>query len=237
MPLSGMAMVSEPPSDDAADLNMSRSEYEDLLGPPRQSIPIFHVPTKEQVSARVVRLTGKLAFEYIKKKWWSNLGVDRAILENEEDYEWDWRAEARRVAKKDDFGCYAALTTVNEIQEIQGAIVYDLRGQTPGPEPRPAVYGKYLATAPRNRESVVGVGKAIYRGVGEGLLTIALLDSFFEGYRGRMFLQSLDRAVDFYRKRGFKETIDSKDGTLYYEIEEEEAKALLVRRGIDLWRR
>jgi hypothetical protein len=180
----------------------SHPEYESLLGPPRQSIPIFHVPTQKLVSARIVRLTGQTAFEYIKKRWWSNLGVEPDVLRNEEHYEWDWRAEARRVAKKPDFGCYAAQTTVNEIPEIQGAIIYDLRGLTPGPDPKPAVYGKYLATAPRNRQSVVGEGKAIYRGVGEGLLTIALLDGFFEGYQGRMFLQSLDRAIDFYRKEG-----------------------------------
>lgn len=45
----------------------SQPDYENLLGPPRQSIPILHVPTQKSVSARIVRLTGQVAFEYIKK--------------------------------------------------------------------------------------------------------------------------------------------------------------------------
>ncbi len=213
-----------------------QSGHENVLGPPRESISIFHVPTRQTVNAPVVRLTGQLAFEYIKKQWWTNLGVRPEVYQEEEDFNWDWRAEARHVAKNPDFGCYAAITTADGITEIQGAVIYDMRSKTPGPDPKPAVYGKFLATAPRNRESVVGETRAMYRGVGEGLLLLALMDSVYEGYHGRMFLQSLDRAVGFYRSRGFQETIDTKDGTVYYEIGEKAAKDLLKSRGLDLWR-
>src|SRR4051794_28368029 len=94
-----------------------------MLGPPRDSIPLIHRPTGQSVSARLVRLASLLAHRSITCRWWRNLDVPPEVLLKEEDHHWDWKRESGKVANSPDFGCYAALTTDDEIDEIQGAII------------------------------------------------------------------------------------------------------------------
>jgi len=68
---------------------------------------------------------------------------------------------------------------------------------------------EYLADAPCNRLDYAA--DPLYRGVGEGLKYLAILQSYEWGLRGRISLYSLPKALAFYENLNFVETGDRVD--------------------------
>ena len=180
---------------------------------------------------RLTDLTPRIARRSIVKKWWANLPVPLAVSAREADQAWDWEGEVRRIAGDPDFRGYVALTATDDHEvEAQGAMICDLRARSIREPARPALYLRLLAVAPRNRFRLVREA-AVFRGVGEGLVRIALMESYQAGFLGRVIVRSLPEATGFYEKQSFTKEIDPISGREYYEIDGETALSILKREG------
>lgn len=104
----------------------------------------------------------------------------------------------------------------------QGLMYLNLvqRCRSPGQEGQHLVYIDMVATAPWNRPTF---GLPGYRGVGDVLMTEAILLSMGEGFDGRVGLHSLPQANAFYERWGMMSLGRSKGGLVYYELAAEKA--------------
>lgn len=114
---------------------------------------------------------------------------------------------------------------------IQGAIVYRINAESQLEPGRLAIYGEYLATAPRNRPWLVNPPHL--RGVGRGLLLAAVTHSYQLGLEGRIWLTSLpsERTRDFYVNLGFEVIFQKPDGTIDFELPSARALEWLKDEG------
>ncbi|MHB1558011.1 MAG: GNAT family N-acetyltransferase [Isosphaeraceae bacterium] len=164
------------------------------------------------------------------RRWWVNIGTPLERSSEEGDHAWNW-AQFLEDASRDPFPrSYGALTVSAGRLEAEGAVNYRLNARSLLEPGRGAVYLRYVASAPRNRYRLVG-DNAVYRGVGEALVAIAILESVSVGLEGRVLGDPLRPAIPFYEGMGFQKAMDPEDRHVYYEITKEHALALLEKRG------
>jgi GNAT superfamily N-acetyltransferase len=92
------------------------------------------------------------------------------------------------------------------------------------------IHGLRISSAPWNRGP-----RRRYKGVGTALLTRAVLLSVEKGYKGRLWLESLPGAEDFYRHLGLVELPerDSEMGLKQFKLNAKDARTFLeARKGI-----
>lgn len=198
--------------------------------PPRPSISITRREPVEEVKARVARLTPRLARKLILRGWWTDLPVPLAVHSAEGDHGWAWDEYAAPIQDDPLYGSYVALTATGRWLEAQGAIIYRLDALSLLEPGQGAAYLQFVASAPRNRKLLVGEW-AKYRGVGEELVVMAMLDSIYNGRGGRLLGEPLPEAIPFYEKLNFLRALDPQSGRIYYEIPGAEAQVHIRERG------
>jgi len=179
------------------------------------------------VQARIVRLTRDTAASRVDGQWW-NIGGSKAAREAEGDHHWRWRAIVGRLRTQRN---KEALAIETEDGMIQGAIVYRIDALSRIESGRGAIYGEWLATAPRNRPWLVNPPHL--RGIGRVLLFAAVRHSYMLGLGGRVWLTSLpsERTRNFYVNLGFRVIFQNPDGTIDYELPSDRAMEWLEEEG------
>lgn len=193
-----------------------------------QDVTLTLYPPGTEVRARLMRLTREVAADRIDGQWW-NTGGSKTARESEGDHHWRWR---RIVGKLRTKATSEALAVETDDGAIQGAIVYHIDAFSRLEPNKGAIYGEWLATAPRNRFWLVKPPHL--RGVGKELLLAAIRHSYSLGLGGRFWLKSLpsERTQEFYVKRGFEEVVfENLDGTIDYELPSARAVAWLEEEG------
>jgi hypothetical protein len=185
--------------------------------PPRDSILITDCSDGRKIPARIGRLTPAWARRLIISRWWREVSVPLARSSLESDHAWAWDRYAAEAEVDPNSRCYVALTAYERRLEAQGAIIYRIDAASLLEPGRRAVYLHFLASAPRNR-SLLMKGAAVYRGVGEGLVLMAMLDSLYNGLEGRVLGDPVPDAIPFYEKLHFRRVLDPQDHRVYYEI-------------------
>lgn len=116
--------------------------------------------------------------------------------------------------------------------EAEGAIIFQLNARSLLEPGKGAAYLRYVASAPRNRSRLVGMA-AKYKGIGEALVTTAILESLSFGLEGRIYGEPVPDAVSFYENMGFQPIpMDARPDRVCYEISKERARAQLAKWGL-----
>ncbi|ASV12163.1 GNAT family N-acetyltransferase [Leptospira santarosai] len=161
-----------------------------------------------------------------KENWQENL---KLFLQdyNIEDIGWNWNTKA--FSKFSNNYIWSSLV-VNDINE---GIIIGYHPENSKIYEYNIIYIDYLATAPWNRKTVLGVGK--YIGIGTLLLKATIkygLGQF--NYTPGFNLHSLSHAEDYYRKIGMRDLgIDNqKEGLRIFEMEKEGCELFLYDNKI-----
>jgi GNAT superfamily N-acetyltransferase len=163
-------------------------------------------------------------------RWWRNLPVRLDRSSREGDHGWQWDQFVEEADRDPNQRSYVALTARDGRLEAEGAILYRLDAASLLEPGRRAVYLRCVASAPRNRYRLVEKAAA-RRGVGEALVAMAMLDSLYAGFGGRVLGDPIFDAIPFYEKMEFRQAVDPQEPHVYYEIPEDRARAHLVKRG------
>lgn len=184
------------------------------------------------VEATIVKLTRDLATREVDGKWWHLEGTSAGARSQEIDHRWQWRKLVGGVQNKHWYES-VAIQTMDGV--LQGAMVYVINAKSFVDESLGAVYIEALATAPHNRPWVVK--SPLYRGVGESLLTRAVIHSYQLGLEGRVSLMasSEERTVSFYNNRGFAIVgyEDNEECSPKLELSSQAALSWLEREGYE----
>ena len=130
---------------------------------------------------------------------------------NDEDRTWEWD-EVFEEAEQSDSGieCYALYAD----ERLHGLVSFDLQGHSSSGGC--ALIVDYVATNPCNRRGDAGL-----KDVGTALLAFAVCRSRELGWKGRLWLESLERAEPVYMHLGFAKLPGrSKDGHALFELGE-----------------
>lgn len=202
-----------------------------MTEPPLDSIPLLNLHTLQPCEAKIVELTRFMAFRRVSYEWWRSYDhgpfADKQKYREPEDKHWRWVSIVRRL-RKNPLAVRAAAQTSD--LRVQGAIIYRLNGMSFWEPGEGAVFGEFLATSPRNRESYVK--NPLYRGVGEGLMVMMMLHSYRMGFKGRVNFYALPDSVEFHGKFGFLKTTDENDRKILYEVRSDYALRLLQQAGL-----
>jgi len=139
---------------------------------------------------------------------------------NDADRGWDWWEIFRECrSSAGSYECYAAVAA----SDLQGLMVLDLSGRRT--HAGTAIVIDYLATNPDNRTKTHGL-----KYVGIALVLVAIRRSIESGAGGRLWLESLPGAADFYQSLGMKrQHRRSAEGHLVYILEPAVAEQLLEK--------
>jgi hypothetical protein len=179
------------------------------------------------VDADFVQLTKAAALWKIHIPWTFYRGPFHAPCAKPEDSHWRWPNLVRRFRKNPEAKC-AAIRTPDGV--YQGAIIYRRDGVSLLEPNTKAVLGERLATAPQNRRGYAR--NPIYRGAGEGLTLLTVIESYELGFGGRVSLFSLPSSLDFYKKLNFIPTGVREDDMIHVELVPEAATDLLKDKGL-----
>jgi len=187
---------------------------------------LTHCQTQETVLATIQRLDREEAKDRIDQRWWRDLADTKTDPQDEPDSHWQWRAIDSTCQNKPYFRAVAAKT---QDGQIQAAMVYRVDAKSVLERGEKAVYVDRLATAPRNRDTLMEA--PVYRGGGSGLLVVAVAQSYSLGFQGRLNLVPIANLA-WYENCGFVPTeVETNDGFLY-ELPKDRALELLQRKGL-----
>jgi GNAT superfamily N-acetyltransferase len=194
-------------------------------------VQLMVADTEECVEALLVELTTREAKAGIDSRWWVLPGVEKRRKFQEKDHHWRWGDRIGRLTNDKWHRCLAIKTTKGT---IEGAILYWLNTLSAVNPVRGAVSLKSLATAPHNRASLVDMPH--FRGVGQTLLLKAVLDSYRNGFGGRVTLESFNDSstIAFYENRGFeivRYDVDGEERLPILELSSEAAEGWLQAEG------
>jgi hypothetical protein len=163
-------------------------------------IDVYDLKRGRAIEASLEELTRSMAQEQIDAKWWTLPGVSKSIKEQENDYSWRW---AKLIGEFRNNLAWEAAAAILGNDDIEGAVLYCVDALSFIDPDQPAVYIQCLASAPHNRPWLVE--QPLYRGIGEGLLLRAVIDSYRLGFGGRVTLESIDeqKTRRFYETRNF----------------------------------
>ena len=123
---------------------------------------------------------------------------------------------------------YGENETIDKSEDVDVISLNDKSGKVQGfycigkeASKKDSMYIEFLGANPSN---VINEKK----GTGKQIMYHAIQESMRRGLKGKIRLQALEGAVPFYKKVGFKETID-KEGDSYFELSEESAKAFVEK--------
>ena len=189
-----------------------------------QAIPLIRGETRERVSAELVYLSDKHIEDF--DRLWQPL-----LLEfDEPDAGLSWDFKQRRAAEHENYECYA----IEYDNLTQGLLMLETQNHWSQFDwGKRLVYVEHIMTAPWNRTTIQRPGR--FKGVGTALMAWARRRSQDLGYRGRVGLESLPRAVQFYDGLGMMrlelephEIVDADEKLPYFEY-----RALRQRREAD----
>ena len=142
-----------------------------------------------------------------------------------QSWHWDWKKKMARVHGLLAFQGFSVVAQ----GVTQGLMQVDLTksARESSQAGKPLVYIEYLEVAPWNRPELGATPRL--RGVGSALLSAAIELSVAEGFKGRIGLNSLPQADEFYRKIGMTDLgPDPHSQDLnYFEMTAEQARAFL----------
>jgi hypothetical protein len=195
--------------------------------------------TGTQVLARCIPLTREVARSRIDNVWWHGLPCAKDVRRNEPDLSWSW-VDLLGGLKSSKGGGYVRGWAVETDQEgeVQGALLYRTNAisyyKGAEGESIPAVYGAYLAAAPRNRNRLMAPKPGRFRGVGTGLLKLAVAHSHYLNGEGRVNLTSVNHpdTVRLYRRFGFLPVTTVSQDSLVMELPKEAATKYLKEMGL-----
>lgn len=176
-------------------------------------VKIVAIATDEEVAAEV--RPARLGDIVLWQQWQDRMPVAA------KDAHWRWD-EYILMAEMfpQQLACFILVT-----EEAQGLMLLELERKSDLGER--CAHGLRLSTAPWNR----GPGRR-YKGVGTALLTRAVLLSVEKGYEGRLWLEALPDAEDFYRRLGLIELPEPEceTGLKQFELDAATAKVFLEAR-------
>ena len=173
-------------------------------------------------------LTRYRAWNWVDREWSRRQAIYSAGFDERDDAHWRWGSFVRRLRKKRGIARCGAIQTPDG--QVQGAIIYRRDGASFLEHGSSCLYVEYLAAAPWNRGDCTPSRR--YHGVGEALLTLAILQSYDWGYEGRVTLSSLRGALNFYKKYDFVETGPGDGRTICCELTPARAVDHLEERGL-----
>jgi len=180
--------------------------------------------TKGRVPANFVQMTRAMAWFQIDRVWWRFDGPRVKNFQEPRDRHWKWARFVRKLRQSEWLRCVAVRT---EDGAVQGAAIFERAGASNLEEGERAAYIHYLAAAPGNRRDFAQ--HPSYYGIGEGLLTLIVAQSYDWGYGGRVVLYSLPGALGFYKKFDFVETGERFGDIIHLELPPTAAEGLLEK--------
>ena len=190
-------------------------------------LALFDCKSGHDSIARIETLTREAAKIGVAP-WWNGLENLVGIPDDQPDSEWDWVYLISVTIQNKPLRRAVCVRTGDGM--IQGAMLYRLDAKSLFEPGKGAVFVDRIATAPHNREGLVGTPK--YRGVGDGLLAYAVAESVYYGHECRVNLFPIAN-LEFYTQRGFRPTPEvTGDGDILYELPATEGKAILKKRGV-----
>lgn len=192
-----------------------------------------------QVPAVFDHLTRQIAREGIDNIWWNETDAPKEKKRAEPDFNWKWVTLLGRLQSSKGAAYVRgwAIRTVGD-NKVQGAILYRTNAisfyKTSDGRTQPAIYGEFLATAPWNRQRVIAPRPGRFKGVGTGLLRLAVIHSHFLGGDGRINLTSVDgpETIRVYREFGFLPVAEVPEGRLVFELSKEAAARHIEQAGL-----
>ncbi len=168
---------------------------------------LFDCVKNRNIEATLVRLDRHLAKTKIDGTWW-NIPVSKATRMNEEDHHWEWR---KLVGLHHKSLAWEAIAVCSDSGEVEGAILYRIDAKSRIDDEKGAIYVDRIATAPRNRPWLVSPE---YKGIGSTLLLTAVRQSYYLGFGGRVWLESLPsvQTRNYYSKRVCQVISEREDG-------------------------
>lgn len=130
------------------------------------------------------------------RRWWVNIRAPLERSSEEGDHAWNWDQFVEEASRDPFQRSYVALTARAGRLEAEGAIIFRLNARSLLEPGRGAAYLRYVASAPRNRYRLVGED-ALYRGGGEALVVMAVVESVSVGLEGRVLGDPLRPAIPF----------------------------------------
>lgn len=194
--------------------------------------------TSRQILARCIPLTRDVARLRIDNVWWVGLPCTKDVRRKEPDLSWKWVDLLGELKNSKGGGYVRGWAVETDEEEVQGTILYRTNAVSyykgPEGESLPAVYGAYLATAPRNRNRLMAPRLGRFKGVGTGLLKLAVAHSHYLNGRGRVNLTSVNHphTVKLYRDFGFLPVASLPEDRLVMELTKEAADKYLREMGL-----
>lgn len=188
------------------------------------TVTIMDCATGAGVVAQIVPLTPVLAVA-MQASWLSWVDGASCSLAGETDARWDWTA----MVGDAHYASSECVCIQTDDGAVQGAMIYKVNGFSYLEPSQKAVFGRYLATAPWNRDRLSA--KPAYSRVGAGLVFHAVRHSYLLGLSGRVWLNSFPESLGFYTALGFKKTCLNDDGTIVCELPTVRANEWLAKKG------
>jgi len=152
------------------------------------AVEIYSCIDDKIIQANLLVLDRNLAKNGIDARWWREVRDACLLQTRRSEFDWgkkwaDWMGQVKAIMGRTGF----ALCLQTPDSQIQGGIIYQT-GVISGLEPdMPMVYCHRLATATWNRQTLVS--EPCFRGVGTGLLRMAVLHSRYLNCGGRIALE------------------------------------------------
>jgi hypothetical protein len=180
---------------------------------------------REEV-ARIARLDREEAKRLIDETWWAELGSTLSDPALEPDHHWNWTKLVSVYRNKPYFRAVCVKTTD---EAVQAAMLFRVDALSALAAAQKAVFVDRLATAPRNRDTLVD--NPAFRGAGSGLLTYAVAVSYSLGFSGTVNLFPIAHE-EFYLDLGFQRTEIIEDDERLFELPATAGLQLLQQRGL-----
>lgn len=189
-------------------------------------LELLDCQTNQSLTADICELTREIAKTGIDAAWWTKIRLSREQRRAESDSGWKWvklLGELRTHFGGNGYG-WCVRTPAGE---CQGAILYQVGGVSALDPDRPTVFCHRLASAPWNRPALTDT--PAFRGVGKGLIKLAALHSFRDGFAGRVTVETYPDPPTrrWYEDMGFQPVAGDPDDILEYELAPAEAAVLL----------
>lgn len=188
-----------------------------------RTIRIFDSSGREQL-AEVIPLDRETARSEISAAWWSAVSdIPKHVLSREHDRNWNWHKLVGTLRTQ--LGGDGFSWAVSCGGSIQGAILYHLGAESELEPTEPTLLIYRLATAPWNRRWLRDEPK--YRGVGSGLLRLAVGHSRRYGTGGRVTVEACsdDLLIEWYERFGFTVAVPDDGEVCILELTPEMAEA------------
>ena len=196
-----------------------------VVEPPKR-VRLTRCATGQQELAEITRLNREDAKNLIDAAWWMKLGLTLGDPADEVDRHWKWRQLVSAYQNK---WWAQAICVKSSDGAVQAAALFQVNGLSVLEVDQGAVFLDRLATAPRNRDTLVK--SPLFRGGGRGLLLHAVAFSYSLGFSGRLNLFPVANE-DFYLDLGFVPTDVIQDDEPLFELPAAAALSVLKQRGL-----